>query len=110
MTKRCCALDSVVMRSICRCSFSTGPRLPDLVSSPINSSMLVSSSAASRGMRDRHPALAVLVGGHGLLRDAELFGELHLGNALVLTQLVDACSQLDEKGTFVAGDGDSSGG
>ncbi len=56
-------------------------------------------------MRDRHAAPAALVGGDGLLRDAELLGQLDLGDALILAQAVDAGAELDEEGAFVVADG-----
>lgn len=53
-------------------------------------------------MRYQHAALAALVGGHGLLRHAQLFGELHLGQTLLLAQPGDAPDQLDEEGPGLA--------
>lgn len=37
-----------------------------------------------RQQRDRHPALPALVGGDGLLGDAQGLGQLHLGQSLAL--------------------------
>ena len=50
----------------------------------------------SRQVRDRHATLAAFVGGDGLLRDAELFGELNLRDALLFAQAGDACAELEQ--------------
>jgi len=54
----------------------------------------------SRQGRDLDAPAADLIGGDGLLGDAEPFGELHLGDGLVFAQLRDARTELHEKGGF----------
>jgi len=51
--------------------------------------------------RDLDAAAADLVSGDGLLRDAERFGELHLGDALFLAQVRDARAEPGEEGEFL---------
>ena len=57
-----------------------------------------------RQCRDRHPALSALVGGDGLLRDAEGLGELDLGDATRLAQCGEAFAEGDEKAAFFFAD------
>lgn len=56
-----------------------------------------------RQQRHRHAPPALLERVHGLLRDAELFGQLHLRDALRLALRGDAAAQGDEEGAFVVG-------
>src|SRR5581483_705386 len=58
----------------------------------------------ARQRRDRHAPVAHLIGVHGLLGDAELLGELHLGDVRALAQLRDARAERDEKRPFLLAD------
>ncbi len=55
--------------------------------------------------RHRHATSASLVGVERLLRHADQFGELDLGDVLVFAQAADAGAEGDEEGAFVVGDG-----
>lgn len=58
-----------------------------------------------RKHRDLNAAVADFVGGDGLLRNVERFGELDLGDALFFPQLRDASAEPSEEGAVVVGDG-----
>lgn len=53
-----------------------------------------------RQVGDLDASASSLVGGDGLLRDAQRLGQLHLGDALFLAQLGDAAAELHEKRLF----------
>lgn len=63
-----------------------------------------------RQRRNRHAPRAALVGGDGLLRDAEHVGQLHLGQALSFAQVGQAFAEGDEEGAFFLTDGHGGGG